>query len=84
VRTEEYSMWTVLRTATQMGGASLPLSQAVEDFIWAVACRLDEEDTQQIISFIQRSISPAQRIAEREPFLTLEEIEDGDYWENGR
>jgi hypothetical protein len=75
---------TALRAAIQMGGASMPLSQAVEDLISAVACRLDEEDTQQIISFIQRSIRPRAADGGAAPQAIGEDIHDGNHGEDWR
>jgi len=84
VRSEEYSMWTVLRTAIQMGGASLlPWKQNKitprrwhSSVVW--------EDTWTPIILLLKEFSPAQRMRDARRRLMSKGQLDGYHGENWR
>lgn len=73
-----------LRAAIQMGGASIPLSQAVEDLITTVAFWLSDEDTCKCIAFITQRRKPRAADAGRPPEADVERILNGYYWKDWR
>jgi len=84
VRSEEYSMWTVLRTAIQMGGASLlPWKQnKITPRRWHSS--LVWEDTWDPIILLLEEWDPRSGIAERRRRLMLKGFSNGHYWKDWR